>query len=140
MFYDNDPAQYRNFFREAWRKHREDAVMEPMESLVAQIIAVHPEYHALLENPDSVQQEFTPEVGNSNPFLHMGLHIAIQEQISADRPAGIRALYQKLVQHHPDPHEVEHRMAECLAESLWEGQRNNGVPDDAAYLERLRSL
>ena len=140
MLYGNDPAQYRNFFREAWRKHREGAVMEPMESMVAQIIAVHPEYHALLDNPDISQLEFTPESGNSNPFLHMGLHIAIQEQVSADRPAGIRALYQTLLKRYEDVHDLEHRMTECLAESLWEAQRSAGAPDEVAYLERLRRL
>jgi len=140
MLYGNDPAQYRNFFREAWRKHREGAVMDPMESMVAQIIAVHPEYHTLLDTPDVSQQEFTPETGNTNPFLHMGLHIAIQEQVTADRPAGIRAVYQDLLKRLSDPHDLEHRMAECLAESLWEAQRGAKAPDEAAYLERLRRL
>jgi len=140
MIYGNDPAQYRRFFLETWRKYREGTVLEPLESLVAQIIAVHPEYHALLESPDSVGQDYVPESGNSNPFLHMGLHIAIQEQITADRPAGIRDIYQQLLQRNPDPHELEHRMTECLAESIWEGQRRGGAPDEAAYLERLRGL
>jgi hypothetical protein len=140
MIYGNDPSQYRRFFHETWRKYRENAVLEPLESLVAQIIAVHPEYHAMLESPDKLDQDFTPESGHSNPFLHMGLHIAIQEQLAADRPAGIRVLYQQLMQRHADPHEIEHRMTECLAETIWEAQRAGGVPDETAYLERLRKL
>jgi hypothetical protein len=140
MIYGNDPAQYRNFFRKAWRKHRERLPLEPLEDMVARIIAAHPEYHALLENPDKIEQDYTPEAGSTNPFLHMGLHIAIQEQLAADRPAGIRGIYQQLVQRHADPHEAEHRMAECLAESIWEAQRAGAAPDELMYLERLRRL
>ena len=140
MMYGNDPKQYRRFFQETWRKHRERLPLQHLEEIVARIIADHPEYHTLLENPDQLDHDYSPEVGRSNPFLHMGLHIAIQEQLAADRPAGIRALYQRLVQGHADPHHVEHRMAECLAESLWDAQRAGGIPDEAAYLEHLRGL
>jgi hypothetical protein len=140
MIHGNDPAEYRRFFQETWRKQRAGAALEPMESLVAQVIAAHPEYHALLESPESAAQDFPPEAGRSNPFLHMGLHIALHEQLSADRPAGIRALYQGLVQRHPDPHAVEHRMGECLAEALWEAQRSGREPDEKGYLECLHRL
>lgn len=140
MIYGNDPAQYRRFFHETWRKHRERLALEPLEDLVAQIIAAHPEYHALLENPDKIDQDYAPETGRSNPFLHMGLHIAIQEQLAADRPVGIRGIYQGLMQRHADPHAVEHRMAECLAEGIWEAQRKGAAPDENIYLERLRRL
>jgi Domain of unknown function (DUF1841) len=140
MMYGNDPVQYRRFFHETWRKHGACMPLQPLEEIVARIIADHPEYHALLEDPDRLDHDYSPEAGRSNPFLHMGLHIAIREQLAVDRPAGIRALYQRLVQGHADPHHMEHRMAECLAESLWEAQRAGGVPDEAAYLERLRGL
>jgi len=140
MMYGNDPAQYRRFFHETWRKHGARLPLQPLEEIVARIIADHPEYHALLENPDELDHDYSPEAGRSNPFLHMGLHIAIREQVAADRPTGVRALYQRLVQGHADPHHLEHRMAECLAENLWDAQRTGGVPDEAAYLERLRGL
>ena len=140
MMYGNDPAHYRRFFSEVWRKHREGAALQPLEEMVAHIIVDHPEYHRLLEDPATLDQDYAPESGHTNPFLHMGLHIAIQEQLAADRPVGIRGIYQELMQRHADPHEVEHRMAECLAESIWEAQRNSSVPDEAVYLERLRRL
>ena len=140
MIYGNDPVQYRRFFCEAWRKRREGAVLQPLEDMVARIAAEHPEYHSLLEDPATLTQDYTPESGQTNPFLHMGLHIAIQEQLAADRPAGIREIYRQLVQRHTDPHDVEHRMAECLAEGIWEAQRSGTAPDEEAYLERLRKL
>jgi hypothetical protein len=140
MIYGNDPGQYRRFFCEVWRKHRAGTALESLEGMVAHIIAAHPEYHSLLEDPAVLDQDYTPESGRSNPFLHMGLHIAIEEQLAADRPAGIRDIYRQLIQRHGDPHDVEHRMAECLAEGIWEAQGNGTAPDESAYLERLRRL
>ena len=140
MMYGNDPAHYRRFFCEVWRKHREGAALQALEEMVAHIIVEHPEYHRLLEDPATLDQDYAPESGHTNPFLHMGLHIAIQEQLAADRPVGIRGIYQGLMQRHADSHEVEHRMAECLAEGIWEAQRNSNAPDENVYLERLRRL
>ena len=139
MIYGNDPVHYRRFFCEVWRKHRAGTALEPLEGMVAHIIAAHPEYHGLLDDPDVLDQDYTPESGRGNPFLHMGLHIAILEQLAADRPSGIRDIYRQLTQR-GDPHDVEHRMADCLAEGIWEAQRNGTAPDESAYLERLRAL
>ena len=140
MIYGNDPAQYRRFFCEVWRKHSAGTSLEPLETMVAHIIGEHPEYHRLLEDLATLEQDYAPEAGRTNPFLHMGLHIAIHEQLAADRPIGIREAYQHLMQRHTDPHDVEHRMAECLAEGIWEAQRAGTPPDEVAYLERLRKL
>ena len=140
MIYGDDSGQYRRFFFEAWRKHRGRLPLEPLEDMVAHIIAAHPEYHALLENPDMLDQVYAPEAGRTNPFLHMGLHVAVQEQVAADRPAGVRDIYRRLAQGHDDAHEAEHRMADCLAECIWEAQRSNMPPDESTYLERLRRL
>lgn len=140
MIFGNDPGEYRRFFSEVWRKHHAGSTLEPLEDMVAHIIIAHPEYHTVLEDSTVLDQEYVPESGRSNPFLHMGLHIAIQEQLIADRPAGIREIYQKLLQHYSDSHDVEHRMAECLAEGIWEAQRAGTAPDEDAYLERLRNL
>ena len=111
------------------------------QRLPVQAIALHPEYHALLESVDGgAQKEWTPEGGESNPFLHMGLHLALREQLATDRPAGIRSVHTALAQRLGDLHEAEHRMLDCLAETLWHAQRGGTPPDEAAYLERLRRL
>lgn len=140
MLFGDDPGQYRRFFYEVWRKYREGQVLESLEDMVARTIIEHPEYHALIEDATKLDQDFPSESGHGNPFLHMGLHIAIQEQVVADRPAGIRDIYHHLKQRHDDSHEVEHRMAECLAESIWETQRNGTAPDERNYLNHLRRL
>ena len=89
--------QVRRFFCESWRKHRARLILEGAETTAADLIEQHPEYHALLENPDAaVEQEFTPEGGQMNPFLHLSLHLAIADQISIDQPPGIRAAHPML--------------------------------------------
>ncbi len=132
--------QVRQFFCDAWRKHRERLILEGAETVAADLILEHPEYHALLENPEAaVEQEFTPESGQMNPFLHLSLHLAIAEQISIDQPPGIRAAYERLRQR-LDVHDAEHAVMECLGETLWHAQRNGGTMDTEQYLESIRRV
>jgi len=133
-------ARVRRFYGEAWRRHRAGLPLEPLQRLVAAVIQEHPEYHALLGSADYAGKEFPPESGQTNPFLHMGLHVAIREQVGADRPAGIRRLYQALLAGFADAHTLEHHIMECMADGLWQAQRAGGVPDEAAYLECVRGL
>ena len=63
-----------------------------------------------------------------------------REQVATDRPPGIAAIFNALLVRHGNAHSAEHAVSECLAESLWEAQRANAMPDEAAYLERLRRL
>ena len=136
----NSREELRAFYVEAWRKRRERLPAEPLEVQVADVIEQHPEYHRLLEDdPETLAREWTPEGGESNPFLHMGLHLAVREQAGTDRPAGIAAIYGALVAR-LGRHEAEHRIAERLAEALWQAQRNQRAPDDVSYLETLRAL
>lgn len=130
--------QVRRFFCEAWRKHRERLILEGAETTAADLIEQHPEYHALLENPDAaVDREFTPESGQMNPFLHLSLHLAIADQISIDQPPGIRAAYQALRQR-LEVHDAEHAILECLGEALWRAQRDGGTIDAGQYLDCVR--
>lgn len=142
MFFANDRHKMRQFFFDIWQKQNSGNVpLEPIEKIIAGIIQQHPEYHSLLASPDAViDQDFTPEMGQSNPFLHMAMHIAIQEQLGTQRPKGIVAVYQSLLEKGNDPHTVEHQMMEPLSEMLWQAQRNNTTPDEKFYLKSLRKL
>jgi hypothetical protein len=141
MIYGQSRSELREFYVTAWRKHRAGEPLGPLEQLVAAVIDRHPEYHALLESVAGVAgREYTPEQGKTNPFLHMGMHLTLQEQVSIDRPAGITALYVNMLSRTGDAHKVEHRMMECLGETLWEAQRNNTPPDEQLYMERLKKL
>ena len=104
------------------------------------VILEHPEYHVWLDNKSVLQQEFSPDAGVDNPFLHMGMHIAVREQISTDRPPGTRSCYQILLGKYQDEHKLQHTMMECLGQCLWQAQTNRTLPDEMAYLESLRKL
>jgi len=142
MFFSNDRHKMRQFFFDIWQKQNSGNVpLEPIEKIIAGIIQQHPEYHRLLASPDAViDQDFTPEMGQSNPFLHMAMHIAIQEQLGTQRPKGIVAVYQSLLEKGNAPHTAEHQMMEPLSEMLWQAQRNNTAPDEKFYLKSLRKL
>jgi hypothetical protein len=141
-FFDNQSRdQLRRVYIEAWRKRRAGLPIEPLEAQVADVIALHPEYHAALEGgDDALDRDYTPEGGQSNPFLHMGLHLAVRDQIATDRPAGIRKAFQSVAARLGSEHEAEHRIIECLAEAMWEAQRSGRPPDEAAYLQRVLRL
>lgn len=139
--FTNDRNQLRKMFFSSWKKFQAGEALEPLEQMIAQIIQQHPEYHTLLSDEDSyIDKDYTPEMGETNPFLHMSMHISIIEQLSTDRPAGITALYQQLLAKYTDAHTVEHHIMECLGQMMWDAQRNQSMPDEQQYLECLRRL
>jgi hypothetical protein len=141
VFSGQNREQLRQMYLDAWRKYTSRAPLQPLEAQLAAVIAEHPEYVPLLESgPQALAADYTPEDGRQNPFLHMGLHLAIREQVATDRPAGIAQLHQALSRRLNDPHAAEHAMLELLAETLWESQRSGRAPDEQRYLERLRAL
>ena len=130
--------QVRQFFCAAWRKHQERLPLVGAEVTAADIAARHPEYHALLSDADqALGQEWTPEGGQMNPFLHLSLHLAIHEQVSIDQPPGIRAAFEGL-RTRLGQHEAEHVILECLGETIWRAQRQGGAMDADAYLDAVR--
>ena len=129
--------QVRNFFCDAWRKHVERLPLVGAEVTAADIATRHPEYHALLLDPEALAQEWTPESGQMNPFLHLSLHLAIHEQVSIDQPPGIRAAFEQL-RVRLDPHAAEHVLLECLGEIVWRAQREGKPMDAPAYVDAIR--
>lgn len=141
MFFANSGRdELRRGYVEAWQRQREGLPLTPLQAQIAAVVALHPEYHALLESPDAKAGDYSVEAGRTNPFLHMGLHLALREQVGTRRPAGIETVHQRLARALGDIHEAEHRMLEVLAETLWEAQRAGRAPDEQRYLERLQGL
>jgi hypothetical protein len=139
MIFGQDRRELRKMYADAWQKHVAGRPMSPLEIQIADVIAEHPEYRDAISG-DDLDRDYTPEGGRANPFLHMGLHLGIREQVATDRPAGIAAIHRRLAARDGDHHAAEHRMIECLAETLWEAQGANRAPDETLYLERLRRL
>jgi hypothetical protein len=131
--------QVRNFFFDAWCRYREGRPLEGLETVALEVMLLHPEYHHVLDDPDRfLGREYTPEDGQANPFLHMSLHVAIEEQLAIDQPPGIRAEFERILADRGDRHDALHVVLECLGETVWAAQRARAAPDGAAYLECLR--
>ena len=137
--YNPTREQARDFFHAAWAHYREGAALTELERVVVEIIAMHPEYHRLLEARDrGIDRDYTPDQGETNPFLHLGLHLSIAEQLATDRPQGIRAEFYRLAKRHGAQHDALHDLLECLGETMWQAQRTELPPDTNAYLECVR--
>lgn len=140
FFHDQGRDGLRRMYVEAWRKRLESRPLEPLEDQIVGVLEQHPEYQPIVTGGDALDRDFTPEGGVTNPFLHLGLHLAIREQVATDRPAGIASVHRGLCERLGDVHAAEHRMIDCLGEALWRSQRSGLPPDEAAYLESLRRL
>ena len=131
--------QVRQFFFETWRKYRVQAPLTPLERMAVQVVTAHAEYQPVLDAPEKFrEQEYFPEMGQTNPFLHMSLHLSIQEQLSIDQPPGIAAAYQALLKRHGDEHPAQHALMDCLADTIWQAQREKSPPDAVRYLECIQ--
>jgi hypothetical protein len=131
--------QLRQAYTDAWRKHTDRAPLSAQEASIAAIIELHPEYQALIADPaNSLAFEPGAATGQQNPFLHMGLHLAVRDQLVVDRPPGVRALHQQLQSRLGDPHAAEHALMEALAEVLWQANRDGRAPDEQQYLALAR--
>ena len=139
MFYNTQVQDTRSRFFTTWAKHQAKQPLDQLESQLLAVILQHPEYHATLEQQE-IDYQYQPEQGMSNPFLHMGLHLALRDQILLDRPQGIKTVFQNLLERHGDAHQVEHLCIEQLALSLWNAQRDQRLPDEQAYLLACQNL
>jgi hypothetical protein len=132
------PSQHdvRRFFCDAYRKHRNNEILTPLEAIARDWIMQHPEYAGDLEDVEAaLAADYSVERGQANPFLHLSMHLSIAEQISIDQPPGIRAAFQMLAHKLQSEHEAHHQIMECLGEMIWNSQRNGMPPDGAAYIE-----
>lgn len=128
----------RRFFFSVWGKYRSGQPLEGAERMAIEIIIAHPEYHAILDNPERfLERDYSPALGETNPFLHMSMHLAIAEQLSIDQPAGIRKRFEQLSSLTGDPLNAQHEVMDCLAEMIWQAQRQGMPYDPALYLACL---
>jgi hypothetical protein len=130
--------QARQFLFDTWRKYSQHQPLTSLESMALEILLLHPEYHVLLNDSERyLDRDYLPEQGETNPFLHLNLHLAIAEQLSIDQPPGIKGRYRKLLEQSGDPHHAQHQVMECLGEMIWQAQRNRTSPDPVVYFTCL---
>ena len=139
MLFNPTLKEVRQFFYHAWHKSLANQALAPIETIAVKWMRVHPEYHAVLNGPIEALEsaQFLPEDGQTNPFLHLSMHLSISEQVSIDQPPGIRAAYEKLSQKHDDEHTAAHIIMEALGQILWQSQRDQKEPDGAAYIDMI---
>lgn len=134
--FDPSRDQARAFLFDLWAKHRAGAGLTPLESVALAIVLEHPEYHAVLDDRERyLDRDWKPEGGETNPFLHLAMHLAIEEQLSIDQPPGIRAAVQALERRRGSSHDARHDVMDCLAEMVWNAQRHGTGFDNAPYLD-----
>ena len=129
----------RRFFCETFRKFHAKEILTPLEAIASDWIKQHSEYDAVLSDLDTaLHTNYSLDQGNSNPFLHLSMHLSIAEQITVDQPRGIRAVSEILTSKLNSQHEAHHEIMECLGTMIWNSQRNGLPPDGEAYIEALR--
>jgi len=133
--------EVREFFCTTWQKYQDGHVLTPLEMIASQWMEQHPEFHKILGDPSgALEQEFTPEKGMTNPFLHLSMHLSISEQISIDQPPGIRHIANTLSRKLDSEHEAQHQIMECLGQVLWQAQNQSKPIDVTDYIELLKKL
>jgi len=137
MLYTQNRDEQRKFLANAWQKFLDKKLLDPLEDQLTKVIEIHPEYHQLIQD---IESDYFPEQGEVNPFLHINLHLALREQLSINQPIGIKDYYQRLLSKVKDPHEVEHKIMDCIAQMIFSSQKNNQPMDHQAYIECLKSI
>jgi hypothetical protein len=137
LFESHTREQLRQTYADAWRKHLAHAPLTPLEAMITEVIGAHPEYQAIVSDP-AAALAFEASVQAENPFLHMGLHLAVRDQLSIDRPPGVRELHRVLQAQHGGRHRAEHLLMEALGETLWQAQRSGRPPDEEFYMALVR--
>lgn len=133
--------QARRFFFDVWAKYRAGQPLAGVERTALEVVLAHPEYHALLEAPERHRdRDYPPEAGETNPFLHLSLHLALAEQLTIDQPRGLRERYQRLLARLGDTMHAQHASIDCLGETLWRAQRDQSPVDEKIYLACLDRL
>jgi hypothetical protein len=135
-----DRQQMRHHFFQTWQKFQTQQMLTSLEQQLVQVILDHPEYQPIFNQPDKyLDKDYLPEFGETNPYLHLGLHLTLRDQIATDRPMGINQIFQQYCQKFGDNLAAEHEMMECLATSLWQSMQQGGQFDLENYLENLRT-
>jgi hypothetical protein len=140
MLFNTNRDSIRKTYHESWKKNKNGEQLNPTEAIVCEVVKEHPEYHKIIEDISKIDQDFTPENGATNPFLHMGLHIAIREQLTTNRPIGIKSIYTDLMYKYQDTSKVEHMIMDYLVEIIITSQKQGTPPDERLYLDNLKKL
>ncbi|AGF49226.1 DUF1841 family protein [Candidatus Kinetoplastidibacterium galati] len=132
-----DQARY--FFIEVWNKHKLSKTLTPIEKTTIACILEHPQFYKDLDNKESIKNSYNSNFPESNPFLHLSMHLAISEQLLIDQPCGIKAAYNKLITSN-DPHTAIHKIIKCLTLTIQYSQTHRLELDSNKYMNLIKDL
>jgi hypothetical protein len=136
-----EKTEVREIFFNVFKKSQNNERLEPLEKQIIELIQEHSEYQEIFLNPEKYKEyNFSAELQEENPFLHLGLHLTLLDQITTNRPKGITAIYKDLVDVMGNAHHAEHHMMEILHEELQQVVHNKKFPDEKNYLKQLKKL
>ena len=72
-------TEAREMYRSAWRKFKGQHTLSPLDKQIVAVISEHPEYRVIIESAAADLANYSPRSGQLNPWLHMGLHLAIRD-------------------------------------------------------------
>lgn len=132
---------HRQIFWDSWQKAQADLPLNALEVRIARVIEMHPEYHHYFNDmEDFLDRDFQVDDG-MNPYLHLSLHLAIEEQLATKHPPEAAKLMEHyMVNLKKERHDALHVILEALAETVYNAQRNRTEPDPVAYAGQLRVL
>lgn len=136
-----DRSDNREIFFQAWNKHQQQLPLDPTEKDIVQLIQLHPEYQTIFDTPEKyLDKDFSASTGETNPFMHLGIHLSIMEQVRLNRPKGVTKIYQQLLSKTGNPHDAEHMIMEVLIEQLWQVMHHHKNFDEKQYIKKLKKL
>ena len=139
--FEPSQADVRRFFCTVYSKWKSAQPMDALETLASQWIAEHPEHHADFADVDAaLSRMYEVKEGQTNPFLHLSMHLSISEQCSIDQPRGIRQAVELLTARRDSLHQAHHETMEALGRMVWESQRSGRPPDGQAYIDAVQRL
>jgi hypothetical protein len=137
--YQPSQQDVRRFFCEVYQRQLARLPLEPMQAKAADWVNQHPEYHRELSDLEvALQSVYSVEDGKVNPFLHLSMHLSIEEQCDINQPTGIREAVASLARKKGAMHLAHHEVMECLGDMIWRSQRSGLPPDGHAYLDAVK--
>lgn len=120
---------YRQHFYHAWQKHLRGYALSEFEHRIVEVLLNYPEYTKAL-SPDSIDVD-----NGENPYLILGAHMEVKDQLRLDRPRGIKKLVDSSSKGGAF---VESLMVELMVYTLKSAYINKTPPSYEQYLRELR--
>ncbi len=119
--------------QEVWGKIKEEKELSPEDKKLAKILLEHEEYSNLWDAISSHPKKRAEQI---NPYLHVYLHIAIENQIGEENPRQVGRYVSQSI----DKHKAIHEIIAIFSEHLFEALKYRKPLDRLKYIQRLNEM